>query len=270
MSTFKIVSVAEQTPPSTRSMSSSPCKSCMTLSLPPPDPAAQVYKYKKVDQKVWPVPSTLPEDFHNICCIPIDPLLLLPPLPMHPPNFMPGEHLLQECLNGLVLNAHNFLWPEKLKLLQHILKVNELGLAWTEAEKGQFLDEYFSPVKIPVVEHIPWVQRNIPIPFRTLAEVIQIFKDKYTAGMYEHSNALYHSQWFCIEKKSRALCLVHDLQLLNTVTIHNSRVPPIADQVIEAMARCSCHLMLDLFVRYNHHTLDITSHDLTTIQSPIG
>ena len=28
--------------------------------------------------------------------------------------------------------------------------------------------------------------------------------------------------------------------------------------------------MLDLFVRYNHHTLDVSSCDLTTIQSPIG
>src|SRR6266850_5159197 len=28
--------------------------------------------------------------------------------------------------------------------------------------------------------------------------------------------------------------------------------------------------MLDLFVRYDHHMLDITSHDLTTIQFPIG
>ena len=28
--------------------------------------------------------------------------------------------------------------------------------------------------------------------------------------------------------------------------------------------------MLDLFIRYDHHTLNVASHDLTTVQSPIG
>ena len=168
--------------------------------------------------------------------IPINPLLSLLPLPPHPPDFSPGEHLSQECLDKLALNTHNFLWPEELKLLQHILKINELRLAWTEAEKGQFKDEYFSPVKILVVEHTPWAQRNILIPSGILSKVIQIFKDKYAKGVYEHSDVSYQSRWFCIKKKSGALCLVHNLQPLNTITMHNSGVPPIADQVIKAMA----------------------------------
>jgi hypothetical protein len=62
---------------------------------------------------------------------------------------------MQECLNDLGLNCDDFLWPEELKLMHHILKLNECALAWTEAEKGQFHDEYFSPIKIPVIEHIP-------------------------------------------------------------------------------------------------------------------
>ena len=36
------------------------------------------------------------------------------------------------------------------------------------------------------------------------------------------------------------------------------------------MARQVCYSMLDLFVGYNHRTLDVTSRDLTIIQSPIG
>jgi hypothetical protein len=36
------------------------------------------------------------------------------------------------------------------------------------------------------------------------------------------------------------------------------------------MAGWACYSMLDLFVGYDHHTLDVASHDLTTIQSPIG
>src|SRR6266850_2601428 len=256
----KILSVVDRTPSLTHSMPSPPS----------PDPPALAYKYKKVDWKVQPVPSTLPKDFRNICHIPIDPLLSLPPLLMHPPDFTPGEWLTQEHLDKLNLNVHNFLWPEEIKLLHHILKINESGLAWTEAEKGRFKDEYFSPVKIPVVEHIPWMHKNIPIPSGILREVIQIFKDKYTVGVYEHSDTSYRSQWFCVEKKSSTLRLVHDLQPLNAITIRNSGVPPIPDQVIEAMAGHTCYSMLDLFVSYDHRMLDISSRDLTTIQSPIG
>ena len=82
---------------------------------------------------------------------------------------------MQECLDKLNLNSDGFLWPEELKLVTHILKVNELALAWTEAEKGCFKDEYFDPVKIPVIEHIPWAHKNLPIPPGILKEVIKLF-----------------------------------------------------------------------------------------------
>jgi hypothetical protein len=181
-----------------------------------------------------------------------------------------GTCLTQEHLDDLQLNYHNFLWPEELKLLQHILLLNELGLAWTKAEKGCFLDEYFAPVKIPMIKHVPWAHRNIPIPSGILDDVIQIFKEKFAAGVYECSNASYRSHWFCIKKKTGTLCIVHNLQPLNAITIWNSSIPPLADQLIEGMASCSCYSMLDLFVGYDHCSLNIASRDLTTIQSPIG
>jgi hypothetical protein len=112
--------------------------------LLPPDTTAHSLTYKKVANKVQPVAATLPEDFRNIRRIPEDPLLTLPPLPMHPPNFTPGKHLTQERLDVLGLNADGFLQPEEEKLLICVLKMNKMGLAWTEAEKGRFRDEYFS------------------------------------------------------------------------------------------------------------------------------
>jgi hypothetical protein len=243
-----------------------------TLSYQFQDPSTpeQVLAYKKVARKVRPVSASLPEDYRIIRQIPIDPLLSLPPLPTHSPDFTPGIRLTQERLAELDLNRYDFLWPEELKLLAHILRVNELGLAWTEAEKGQFHDDYVSPVKIPVIEHVPWIQKNIPIPTGILDQVIQIFRDKFAAGVYEHSDASYRSRWFCVAKKNGSLRLVHDLQPLNAVTVRNSGVPPLADQLIEAMAGRSCYSMLDLFVGYDHRTLDVSSRDLTTIQSPIG
>jgi hypothetical protein len=147
----------------------------------------------------------LPEDFRVIRRIPVDPLLSLPSLPTHPPDFTPGERLMQERLDALCLNTDSFLQPEEEKLLVHILKANEMGLAWLEAEKGRFGDEYFSPVKILVIEHIPWAHKNLPIPAGILSEVIKIFKDKSAAGVYEHSDALYRSRWFPVTKKSGTL-----------------------------------------------------------------
>ena len=112
-----------------------------------------------------------------------------------------------------------------MKLLHQVLKINEYGLAWSEEEKGHFHNDYFSPVKIPIVKYVPWAHRNIPILPEILDDVIQIFKEKFTAGIFEHSDASYCSHWFCIKKKNGALHLVHNLQPLNAVTIRNSGVP---------------------------------------------
>jgi hypothetical protein len=59
-------------------------------------------------------------------------------------------------------------------------------------------------------------------------------------------------------------------QPLNTITIRNSGIPPVTDQVTEAMVGRACYSMLNLFVGDDHRTLDISSHDLTIIQSPTG
>ncbi len=57
-----------------------------------------VQAYKKVAKKVRPVPASLPEDFRIIRRIPSDPLLTLTPLPIHPPDFLPGLRLTQQRL----------------------------------------------------------------------------------------------------------------------------------------------------------------------------
>ncbi len=228
------------------------------------------FAYKKATKKVHPVAASLPEDFCIIRHCPEDPLLSLPPLPTHPPPFTPGTRLTQERLDDLNLNRFNFLWPEELKLAQHVLKLNETALAWTEDERGQFRNDYFSPVKIPTIAHTPWVHKNIPIPTGILDNVIDLFKKKIAAGVYEQSDASYRSRWFCVKKKNGSLRIVHDLQPLNAVTICNTAVPPFVDQFVEGMAACACYSMLDLFVGYNHCVLNISSQDLTTFQTPLG
>ena len=169
----KTLSVVNHPSPSLRSEQTVTLRSFPPL--PAVDPAILVFKYKKVDRKVRPVPATLPEEFRTIRRIPEDLLLMLPPLPTHPPDFSPGERLTQERLDELKLNSDGFLWPEELKLVIYVLKVNERAMAWTEAEKGCFRNEYFAPVKILVIEHVPWAHKNLPIPPGILEEVIKLF-----------------------------------------------------------------------------------------------
>src|SRR6266702_8561390 len=168
------------------------------------------------------------------------------------------------------INRYDFLWPDEECLAQHILKINEGALAWTEAECGHFCNEYFAPIKIPTIAHTPWVHKNIPIPTGIMDNVIDLLKQKIAADVYEPSDTSYRSRWFCVKKKNRSLRIMHDLQPLNAVTIRNAAVPPLVDQFVEGMAARACYTMLDLFVGYDHRSLDISSRDLTSFQTPLG
>ena len=248
-----------------------------SYSLPSSDPpladendVAEVLAYKKVARKVHLVAASLPEDFKIIHHHPEDPLLSLSPLPTHPPPFTPGSHLTQERYEELDINRYGFLLPEEVNLAAHVLKLNKMALAWTKAKHGCFQDDYFLPMKIPTIAHTPWILKNIPIPTGLLNKVIDIFQEKITTRVYEPSDVSYCSHWFCIPKKNSSLRLVHNLQPLNAVAIHNAAMPPLIDQFVEGIIGHSCYSMLNLLVSYDHHTLDVTSHNLTSFQSPLG
>ena len=54
------------------------------------------------------------------------------------------------------------------------------------------------------------------------------------------------------------------------MTIRNAAIPPFVDQFVEGIAGHSCFSMLDLLIGYDHRTLDVSSCDLTSFQSPLG
>lgn len=115
--------------------------------------------------------------------------------------------------------------------------MHEDAFAWNEMEKGSFRDEWFDPIVIPVIEHVPWAFKNIPIPAGIRDRVIQIIKEKTEAGVYEPTNSSYHSRWFCVVKKDgKSLRLVHSLEPLNAITIKDAAVPPHVDPLAESFA----------------------------------
>ena len=99
------------------------------------------------------------------------------------------------------INPLGFLWPEEEKLVLFLIKTQEEAIAWDLTEHGNFRKDYFEPIIIPTVPHMPWVKHNIPIPPGIYVEVVRIIKEKIKIGVYERSNSSYPSKWFCILKR---------------------------------------------------------------------
>ncbi|KDQ56492.1 hypothetical protein JAAARDRAFT_88502, partial [Jaapia argillacea MUCL 33604] len=110
-----------------------------------------------------PVATTLPEKYQIVQRAHPDPLAGMPELPTHPPDFMPGVRYTQERYEAMPLRDDGFLWPEEVKLVHWLIKAQELAFAWMPEERGRFDEKYFDPIVIPTIEHIPWVEKNIPI-----------------------------------------------------------------------------------------------------------
>jgi hypothetical protein len=64
--------------------------------------------------------------------------------------------------------------------------------------------------------------------------------------------ATYRLCWFCIVKKDgKSLSLVHNLQPLNTVTIHDASLLPFIEHLAESFAGYAVYGMMDLYSGYN-------------------
>lgn len=231
-------------------------------------------KYKPVEKKIRAVPATLPEEFRIVRRIPRDPLETLPEVASIPAaSFQQGERLTAErwAVMKDQLAKEGFLLAEEIRLLRDILKNNERTLAWEENMRGSFNPEYFPPVIMPVIDHEPWAKKAYPIPAGLREQVIEEVKKKIAMGVYEGSSSSYRSPIFVVPKKDPTkIRIVHDLQDLNKVTIRDSGVPPVIDEVIEETAGRVIYSLIDALVGYDHQLIDERSRDLTTFQTPLG
>ena len=234
------------------------------------DPVKRVLAYKKVTNKVKPVPTTMPSAARIHRRFPEDPLDTLPELTPWPPEFLPGVRLTQEQMDQLGVMTNEFLWPEEHKLVAQVLRNNELGLAWDETEKGRFRDDYLSPVVIPTIQHVPWVHRQPPILPGIHDEVLKLIQKKIDSGVYEPSNSSYQSKWFRVAKKNGSVRIIHDLQPLNAVMIWDAVTLPYVKHFAEQSMGRSVYTMMDLFVGFDHRALAEESRDLTMFQTPLG
>ena len=228
-------------------------------------------KYKPVALKVKPVIADLPERYRIIRNIIGDPLADMPVLPTRPIAFKPCGRYTKERMELFDKANAGFLLEEERKLLHHFMMLHQDAFAWNDTERGHFREDFFPPIEIPVIPHIPWVERNIPIPPGIYDEVCKVIRKKIDAGVFEPSNSSYRSRWFCVVKKDGvSLRIVQSLEPLNAVTIQHSGVPPFSEQLIEHFAGRACGSLLDLFVGYDERALAKASRDYTTFQTPYG
>jgi len=226
--------------------------------------------YKRVDQKVNPVSGTFPEEAHVHQRILVDPLLSLPKLEATQPPLVDTPRMNKERLEKLGVNSTGFLWPEEEKLFNQVMWLNQNAIAFEENERGTLKESYFTPYIIPTVPHMAWEYRNIPIPPGIRDKVIELLKHKINAGVYKPSQSAYRSRWFCVLKKNGKLCIVHDLQPLNKVTIRDAGLPPIVDDFIEPFAGRQCYTVFDLFWGFDARKVHPQSRDLTAFLMPLG
>ena len=226
--------------------------------------------YKKVANKVRPVPTTMPEYAKVKRQFPEDPLLSLPILDPHPKEFHPGERLTKERLEEIGVMNNNFLWEEERKLAAAVLLANETAIAWCEGEKGRFRDDYFSPVIFPVIKHIPWCKKNRPTPPAVREKMAELVRKKVEAGVYKPSQSSYRHAIMHVNKKCGNIRIVHNLCPLNKVTVKDAGQPLIIDHYAEQCSGRSIYTTLNLFVGYDQRTLAEESRDYTTFQTPLG
>ena len=236
----------------------------------PQDINKTVLKYKKVDKKIRPVPTRIPNHMKVIRRFPEDPLKNLPILPFHPPKFCPTTRITKERMDSLAIDKNTELLPEEIRLLKHVLVLNERSVAFDEQERGTFRSDYFSDYKMPVIDHIPWQEKNIALPRGYHDEIIRLLKEKAIAGVYEEAQSSYRSRWFCVIKKNGELRIVHDLQKLNGVSVKDAGVPPILEEFVEAYAGRSIYTVLDMYWGFHARMLDVESRDMTAFQTPLG
>jgi hypothetical protein len=91
-------------------------------------------KYKPVAKKVKPVIASVPNEFRIERNIIGDPLEELPTLSQNPPPFVPTGRYTEERMRALQERHRDFLLPEEMKLLHHLMSLQNGAFAWSDLE----------------------------------------------------------------------------------------------------------------------------------------
>ena len=222
-------------------------------------------KYKPVAKKILPVntydPKSIVPEYKRIELGEVTPLTISP---TKLENVAYTTRLTKERIETMIGNIPNgFLSKTELELFVDIVLRHEKAFAFNDEERGTFSSEYFPDYIIRTVAHEPWQVKPIRLPHSRREILMEMLDEQMKAGKYELSSSSYRSGIFLVEKKGGKLRIVHDLQPLNQVTIRDSALPPIIDDITEDFKGYSFYFLADLKAGYDAVTLDKQSRALT-------
>lgn len=228
-------------------------------------------KYKPVGQKVKPVATSYPRELNPpmkrppLARDPYETPLALPPTP-----FEAIGNLTKERLEGIDMGPKGFLNEEERQLMINVLQFRHKALAFSDEERGLLKRSWADPYKIPTIEHEPWHDKPIPLPFSARPALMDLIRQRIKTGLYERTESSYSSRWFAVPKKDGRWRIVHSLERLNAVTIRDAGVPPVIEEFIEDLVGRSIYGLLDIFGGYDERELHEESRPLTAFQTPLG
>ena len=106
------------------------------------------------------------------CWHPTLPLIL-------PPSTPHGRYTKEQHNKTDDLHPPGFLWPIERDLLHHFISLQNEGFNWDNSKCGHFCEDFFPPIKIPVIAHTPWVQWNILILLGIYDKVEKLFTRRW-------------------------------------------------------------------------------------------
>jgi hypothetical protein len=166
--------------------------------------------------------------------------------------------------------GHNFLSPAEKQLFVGILFDYEGAVALDESEMGLLHHSIEPPVVIHTVPHTPWQQQNPRLP-KAMQDVATAHVKRQTGTRNPRivTRSL-SSRHFLVAKKNGEHRFINDVQLLNKVTIRDSRMPPSVDQFSEDFAGYPITSAIDYFSGYYQIPLDKSGRDLTAFMTLLG
>jgi len=226
-------------------------------------------KYKPVAKKVLPVPaydpgSVMPD--YGAVELDMPPPLITRPTKKEDIKYTP--RLSKERVERIIGNIPNgFLTEAEMDLFLHVVMDHENALAFTDEERGSFSSACYPDYVMCTVPHVPWQVNPIRLPKAREGEIMHMLDEQMRAGKYELSTLSYRSAFFAVEKKNNLLRIVHDLQLLNHVTIRDLSLPPRINDMIEDFKGHAFYFIADLKAGYDTIMLAKESRDLTVFHA---
>ena len=142
-------------------------------------------KYKPVALKVRPIVGELPKEYRIVRNRIGDPLQGMPKLDPNPTPYASTGRYTAERRDQVRADHQDFLWPAELDLVDDLMCKQNDAFAWDNAERGTFRADMFPDVRIGMVPHVPFIERNFPIPpgiYKQASELIGLFVTRLGLG----------------------------------------------------------------------------------------